>query len=82
MNSPILHTSRRVRTPLPEQVDVAVIGCGLGGLQAAALLARAGMKVACFDSHYVAGGCATMFERGRSDQRFRFDVGLHYLGDC
>lgn len=82
MNSPILHTSRRVRTPLPEQVDVAVVGCGLGGLQAAALLARAGMRVACFDSHYVAGGCATMFERGRSDMRFRFDVGLHYLGDC
>ena len=82
MHSPIEHTARRVRNPLPEQVDVAVVGCGLGGLQAAALLARSGQKVACFDSHYVAGGCATMFERGRADQRFRFDVGLHYIGDC
>ncbi|MBM4344565.1 MAG: NAD(P)/FAD-dependent oxidoreductase [Deltaproteobacteria bacterium] len=82
LHSPTLHTARRVRTPVPESVDVAVIGCGPGGLQAGALLARGGLKVACFDQHYVAGGCATMFERGRSDARWRFDVGLHYIGDC
>ena len=83
MDSPIAKTATRVRNPLPEgAVDVAVIGCGLGGLMAAARLAQSGLRVACFDSHYVAGGCATMFERGRSDARFRFDVGLHYIGDC
>ncbi len=82
LHSPTLHTARRVRTPVPESVDVAIIGCGPGGLEAGALLARAGQKVACFDQHYVAGGCATMFERGRSDARWRFDVGLHYIGDC
>ncbi len=80
LHSPTLHTARRVRTPVPESVDVAIIGCGPGGLEAGALLARAGQKVACFDQHYVAGGCATMFERGRSDARWRFDVGLHYIG--
>jgi phytoene dehydrogenase-like protein len=32
-----------------------------------------------FDSHYVAGGCATQFSR---KGKYRFDVGLHYLGDC
>ncbi len=82
LQSPIRHTARRVRTPVPEQVDVAIIGCGLGGLQSAVRLAQAGLKVACFDQHYVAGGCATMFERGRSGERWRFDVGLHYVGDC
>jgi all-trans-retinol 13,14-reductase len=82
MDSPLLHTARRVRTAVADEVDVAVVGCGLGGLQAAALLAQAGLRVACFDHHYVAGGCATMFERGRSDARWRFDVGLHYIGDC
>jgi len=49
----------RVRGPIPERVDVAVIGCGLGGLTAAVHLARQGKRVACFDSHYIAGGCAT-----------------------
>ncbi|MSQ83411.1 MAG: NAD(P)/FAD-dependent oxidoreductase [Myxococcales bacterium] len=82
MHSPTLHTARRVRAALPNHTDVAIIGCGPGGLQAGAQLARAGLKVACFDQHYVAGGCATMFERGRSAARWRFDVGLHYIGDC
>lgn len=82
LHSPIAKTADRVRTPIPAEVDVAVVGAGPGGLMAAAQLAKAGLKVAVFDQHYVAGGCATMFERGRSDARWRFDVGLHYIGDC
>ena len=83
MHSPVARTAARVRSPLPEgTVDVAIVGCGLGGLTAGAYLARQGLRVALFDSHYVAGGCATMFERGRSDNRYNFDVGLHYIGDC
>jgi phytoene dehydrogenase-like protein len=72
----------RFRGEIPEQVDVAIIGSGLGGLTAGAYLARQGLKVACFESHYVAGGCATQFVRGGKDERYRFDVGLHYIGDC
>ncbi len=82
LHSPIAKTAERVRTPIPDRVDVAIVGAGPGGLMAGALLAQSGLKVAIFDQHYVAGGCVTMFERGRSDARWRFDVGLHYIGDC
>jgi all-trans-retinol 13,14-reductase len=73
---------RRNRGPISEKVDVAIIGTGTGGLTAGAYLAKRGFKVACFDQHYLAGGCATQFPRGRKDQRYHFDVGLHYVGDC
>jgi ribulose 1,5-bisphosphate synthetase/thiazole synthase len=36
----------RFRGEIPEQVDVAIIGSGLGGLTAGAYLARQGLKVA------------------------------------
>lgn len=75
-------TRARARAPLPDTVDVALIGCGIGGLTAGAYLARAGLRVACFDGHYVAGGSATVFGRGPKDARYHFDVGLHYVGDC
>jgi phytoene dehydrogenase-like protein len=73
---------RRVRHDAPEEVDVAVVGAGLGGLMAGATLARQGYRVACFDPHYVAGGCATQFSRGPRSARYHFDVGVHYIGDC
>ena len=73
---------RRARTPVPSTVDVAIIGSGLGGLCAGAYLARQGLRVACFEAHYVAGGCATQFQRGGKRDRYHFDVGLHYIGDC
>lgn len=75
-------TRARQRNPLPDEVDVVVIGCGLGGLSTAAYLAKAGLKVAALDAHYVAGGCGTVFSRGPSEARYHFDVGLHYVGDC
>jgi len=58
---------------------VVVIGCGSAGLLCGATLATRGHKVAMFDAHYVAGGCATQFSR---KSKFHFDVGLHYIGDC
>jgi len=80
--SPTARSNDRSRSPLPERVDVAIVGAGLGGLVAAANLARAGLQVACFDAHYVAGGCATQFRRRSGDGFYHFDVGLHYIGDC
>lgn len=75
-------TKQRVKAPVPESVDVAVVGAGLGGLTAAAYLARDGARVAVFDQHYVAGGCCTQFSRGGPRNRYNFDIGLHYIGDC
>lgn len=80
--SPTDATKHRVNNPLPEEVDVAIVGCGIAGLTAGALLSQRGYRVALFDSHYVAGGCATQFARGGREQRYHFDVGLHYIGDC
>ncbi len=79
---PTAHTRRRSRTEVPEEVDVAIIGAGTGGLTAATYLAQHGLRVAVFDQHYVAGGCATQFTRGSGDARYNFDVGIHYVGDC
>ncbi len=44
--------------------DVVVIGSGIGGLTAAALLAKRGLKVAVFEQHFLAGGFCTSWERG------------------
>jgi len=42
--------------------DVVVIGSGLGGLCAAALLAKYGYKVTMVEAHYLPGGCAHGFD--------------------
>lgn len=50
---------------------VVVIGAGIGGLTAAALLAHRGYSVQVFDQALVPGGCASTFKR----RGFTFDVG-------
>lgn len=50
---------------------IVVIGAGIGGLTAAALLAKRGYGVRVFDQALVAGGCASTFRR----RGFTFDVG-------
>ncbi|AFY71634.1 C-3',4' desaturase CrtD [Thalassoporum mexicanum PCC 7367] len=50
---------------------VIVIGGGIGGLTAAALLAKRGYAVEVFDQALVPGGCASTFKR----RGFTFDVG-------
>ena len=56
--------------------DCIVIGSGMGGLTAAALLARIGKKVLLLEQHDVLGGCTHTFD----ENGFEFDTGLHYLG--
>lgn len=48
-----------------------VVGAGIGGLTAGALLAYRGYKVSVFDSAIAPGGCASTFKR----KGFIFDVG-------
>jgi C-3',4' desaturase CrtD len=56
--------------------DIIVIGAGIGGLTAAALLARAGYSVLTLESHIEPGGCASSYERRRPNgDRYVFDVG-------
>jgi all-trans-retinol 13,14-reductase len=61
--------------------DVAVIGAGVGGLTAGALLADAGVKVEVFEHHVLAGGyCHTYLRKARHNGQpvvYRFDAGPH-----
>ncbi|MBM5807007.1 MAG: C-3',4' desaturase CrtD [Cyanobacteria bacterium M_surface_10_m2_179] len=51
--------------------DVAVVGGGIAGLTAAALLAGEGLDVELLEAHSQSGGCAGTFRRGA----YTFDVG-------
>ena len=43
--------------------DALVIGSGIGGLAATALLAELGQRVAVLEQHYTAGGATHSYER-------------------
>lgn len=59
-----------------EPFDVIVIGSGIGGLSAAAILSKAGKKVLVLEKHFVVGGYTHVFSR----KGYTWDVGLHYVG--
>lgn len=56
-----------------EHYDALVIGAGLGGLTAAAKLARRGLRMLVLEQHTQPGGVATAFRRGS----FMYEVSLH-----
>ena len=57
--------------PSKTKQEIIVVGAGIGGLTAAALLAKRGYVVIVYDLAIVAGGCASTFKR----RGFTFDVG-------
>lgn len=61
---------------VPEELDYVVIGSGVGGLYAAAMLSKLGHRVLVLEQHYVAGGCMHAFE----EKGYEFDTGVHYVG--
>ncbi|GGQ81999.1 phytoene desaturase family protein [Couchioplanes azureus] len=60
--------------------DAIVIGSGLGGLTCAAYLTAAGKRTLVLEQNQVAGGCSQVFRR--KGNRYEFDVGMHYIGEC
>jgi all-trans-retinol 13,14-reductase len=64
-----------------DEHDVIVVGAGIGGLTAGALLARQGRKVLVLDQHYLPGGFCTSWPRlvraGERRLRYVFDAGVH-----
>ncbi len=60
---------------LKPSYDVVVIGAGVGGLTAAALLSKAGLSVCVLEKEPHAGGYLAGFRR----KDFRFDTAIHWL---
>lgn len=77
----------RIARELPGEVDVVVVGSGIGGLSCAGLLAATGLEVAVLEAHYELGGAAHEYNvdaKGRTipsemvgDRKdlFKFEVG-------
>ncbi|WP_428356332.1 phytoene desaturase family protein [Methyloprofundus sp.] len=61
-----------------KKFDIVVIGSGIGGLTAAALLAKSGRQVLVLEQHDRAGGYAHGFKR----KKYTFDAGVHLTSGC
>ena len=58
--------------------DVVIIGAGVGGLTAGALLSKAGLSVCLLEKEPHVGGYLAGFRR----KDFRFDTAIHWLNQC
>ena len=58
------------------KADIIIIGSGISGLTAAAILAKQNKKVVVLESHPRPGGALKRFKR----QGISYDIGFHYTG--
>jgi len=70
--------------PPHDEYDVVVVGSGIGGLSAAALLSVYGERVCVLESHYAAGGAAHGFtvrhsNNNNKEDLFHFDTGPSFF---
>ena len=63
--------------PKPGEYHAVVAGAGLGGLTAAAYLARNGFKTLVVEQHVIPGGYATSFTRMAGPVSYSCEVSLH-----
>jgi all-trans-retinol 13,14-reductase len=68
---------RYSKRKVPKDIDVIVIGSGIGGLSCAAYLSKVGKKVLVLEQHYIAGGCCHVFD----EKGVEHETGIHYVGN-
>lgn len=71
------HKNKYNISKIPPNLDIIIIGSGIGGLTPGSLLSRCGYRVLVLDQHESqAGGATHTFEQNG----FEFDIGIHYIG--
>ncbi|GAA2088854.1 NAD(P)/FAD-dependent oxidoreductase [Aeromicrobium tamlense] len=73
-------TQTPTTSPDPAVWDVVIVGAGPGGLTTGAYLAANGKRVLVLEANQVVGGSTQVFRR--AGNKFEFDVGTHYVGEC
>ncbi len=73
-----MNNERKSRVVNARDCDVVVIGAGVSGLTAAALLADAGLQVVALEAGSRPGGYLAGFRRGD----FTFDTAIQWLNQC
>ncbi len=60
------------------EIDVIIIGGGMGGLTCGALLAKKGLTVLMVEKNQKVGGCCASFQK----DGFSFDLSVQSIGEC
>jgi len=84
INEDVYAKNRFIPSKVPKDVDVIVIGSGMGGMAAASILSKFGKKVLVVENHDKLGGCTHTFSwsrqnlNGNGHTTCEFDTGCHY----